>query len=74
MLAHPEGMEPQNFLQLAHGQPFLWQRGFLHLPVESAATTALRRPSNPMAISVPNYGRNTDRFRIGMLIAITSES
>ena len=28
MLAHPEGMQPQYFLQLAHGQPFLWQRGF----------------------------------------------
>ena len=28
VLAQSEGMEPQNFLQLAHGQPFLWQRGF----------------------------------------------
>ena len=26
MLAQSEGMEPQNFLQLAHGQPLLWQR------------------------------------------------
>jgi hypothetical protein len=42
--------------------------------VESAATTALRHYSNPMSISVPNYDRNTDRFRIGMLIGITSES
>jgi hypothetical protein len=42
--------------------------------VESAATTALRRRSNPMPITVPNYGRNIDRFQFGMLIAITSES
>ena len=28
VLAHPEGMQPQYFLQLTHGQPFLWQRGF----------------------------------------------
>src|SRR5882724_777323 len=28
VLAHPKGMQPQYFLQLAHGQPFLWQRGF----------------------------------------------
>src|SRR5436305_928387 len=27
MLAQSEGMEPQNFLQLAHGQPLLWQLG-----------------------------------------------
>jgi hypothetical protein len=45
--------------------------GILHLPVESAATTALRRRSNPMPISVPNYCRNTDRFQFGMLIDIT---
>jgi hypothetical protein len=47
--------------------------GILHLPVESAVTTALRRRSNPMPISVPNYRRNTDRFQFGILIAITSE-
>jgi len=27
MLAQSERMEPQNFLQLAHSQPLLWQRG-----------------------------------------------
>src|SRR5450631_1412894 len=27
VLAQSEGMEPQNFLQLAHGQPLLWQLG-----------------------------------------------
>jgi hypothetical protein len=42
--------------------------------VESAATTALRRRSNPMPISVLNYDRNTDRFQFGMLIAMASES
>jgi hypothetical protein len=46
----------------------------LHLPVESFATTALRRRSNPMPISIPNYNRKTDRLRLGILIAITSES
>jgi hypothetical protein len=45
--------------------------GILHLPVESAATTALRRRSNPMPITVPNYRRNTDRFQFGLLIDIT---
>ena len=29
--------------------------------------------SNPMPITVPNYDRNTDRFQLGMLIAITSD-
>jgi hypothetical protein len=48
--------------------------GILHLPVESLATTALRRRSNPMPISIPNYNRKTDRLRLGILIAITSES
>jgi hypothetical protein len=33
MLAQSERMEPQNFLQLAHGQPLLWQLGS-PLPVE----------------------------------------
>jgi hypothetical protein len=42
--------------------------------VESAATTALRRRSNPMPISVPNYRRDIDRFPFGLLIDITSES
>jgi hypothetical protein len=49
--------------------------------VESAATTALRRRSNPMPITVPNYDRNIDSFSIrnadrhhfGIVIAITSE-
>jgi len=38
------------------------------------ATAALRRRSNPMPISIPNYNRKTDRHQIGMLIGITSES
>src|SRR5947209_17587819 len=28
MLAQSEGVEPQNFFQLAHSQPLLWQLGF----------------------------------------------
>ena len=27
MLAQSQGLEPQNFFQLTHGQPFLWQLG-----------------------------------------------
>jgi hypothetical protein len=30
--------------------------------------------SNLMPITVPNYGRKTDRLPFGMLIGITSES
>jgi hypothetical protein len=78
-------MEPQNFFQLAHGQPLLWQ---LESPPKSrvqvdriptffkwspAATAALRRRSNPMPITVPNYNRKTDRLQFGTLIGITSE-
>jgi hypothetical protein len=39
-----------------------------------AATAALRRRSNPMPITVPNYNRKSDRLRFGTLIGITSES
>jgi hypothetical protein len=84
MLAQSQGMEPQNFLQLAHGQPLLWQRGSFHLKVDfggetyfkwiPTATAALRRHSNPMPITVPNYNRKTDRHQFGTLIGITSES
>src|ERR1019366_5123006 len=45
MLAHPEGMEPQYFLQLAHGQPFLWQRGF--------STYQWSPPPRPPCAAVP---------------------
>jgi hypothetical protein len=34
----------------------------------------LRRRSNPMPITVPNYNRKTDRLQFGTLIGITSES
>ena len=73
MLAHPEGMQPQYFLQLAHGQPFLWQRGFSTYQWSLPPRLRLRRRSNPMPITVPNYRRNTDRFQFGLLIDITSE-
>src|ERR1019366_7337832 len=43
MLAQSEGMEPQNFLQLAHGQPLLWQLGS-PLPVESSSHGCLAPP------------------------------
>jgi hypothetical protein len=74
MLAQSEGMEPQNFLQLAHGQPLLWQRGVSTSQLSPIATAALRRHSNPMPITVPNYNRKTDRHQFGTLIGITSES
>jgi hypothetical protein len=76
MLAQSEGMEPQNFFQLAHGQPLLWQLIGISTSQwsPSAATAALAPPrSNPMPISVPNYNRKTDRHQFGTLIGITSE-
>jgi hypothetical protein len=48
--------------------------GFLQFLLESVATANLRRRSNPMPITVPNYKGKTDRFQLGMLIGITSES
>jgi hypothetical protein len=39
-----------------------------------AATAALRRRSNPMPITVPNYKPKTDRLQFGTAIGITSES
>jgi hypothetical protein len=75
MLAQSEGMEPQNFFQLAHGQPLLWQLGFsTYQWSTSVATAALRRRSDLMPITVPNYNRKTDRLQFGTLIGITSES
>jgi len=46
----------------------------LHYQWSPIATAALRRRSNPMPISVPNYNRKTDRHQFGTLIGITSES
>jgi hypothetical protein len=74
MLAQSEGLEPQNFLQLAHGQPLLWQLGVSTYQWIPVATAALRRRSNLMPITVPNYNRKTDRLQFGTLIGITSES
>jgi hypothetical protein len=42
-------------------------------PVESNRHGCLRRRSNPMPITVPNYNRKTDRLQFGTLIGITSE-
>jgi hypothetical protein len=67
-------LEPQNFLQLAHGQPLLWQLGFSTYQWSPVATAALQLRSNPMPISIPNYNRKTDRLQFGTLIGITSES
>jgi hypothetical protein len=73
MLAQSEGMEPQNFLQLAHGQPLLWQLGVSTFQWSPVATATLRRYSNPMPITIPNYNRKTDRHQFGTLIGITSD-
>ena len=56
------------------GQPLLWQLGFSTYKWSPVATAALRRRSNPMPITVPNYDRKTDRLQFGILIDITSES
>jgi len=37
------------------------------------ATAALRRYSDLMPITIPNYNCKTDRHQFGMLIGITSE-
>jgi hypothetical protein len=76
MLAQSERMEPQNFLQLAHGQPLLWQRESPHSIVLSSGRKshpaskkagssrhgcpALR--SNLMPITIPNYSRKPIGF------------
>jgi hypothetical protein len=46
----------------------------LHYQWSPIATAALRRRSNLMPITVPNYNRKTDRLQFGTLIGITSES
>jgi hypothetical protein len=74
MLAHSEGMEPQSFFQLAHGQPLLWQLEISTSSGVHSPRLPLCRRSNPMPISIPNYNRKTDRHQFGMLIGITSES
>jgi len=45
----------------------------LHFQWNPAATAALRRHSNLMPITVPNYNRKNDRHQFGTLIGITSE-
>src|ERR1700676_2507542 len=42
MLAQSEGLEPQNFFQLTHGQPFLWQ-------LDSPLTSGAKSPRLPCA-------------------------
>src|ERR1019366_1295837 len=85
MLAHSEGMEPQNFLQLAHGQPFLWQWGFSTYqwsppPRLPCAAIPIRCRSVFRTTTVIPIGfasecrspslRNRDRHHFGTLIAI----
>jgi hypothetical protein len=44
--------------------------GILHFQWSTVATAALRRHSNLMPITVPNYNRKTDRLQFGTLIDI----
>jgi hypothetical protein len=60
-------MEPQDFFQPAHGQLLLWQRGFSTVQWNPFTTAALRR-APIMPITIPNYGRRTDRLPFGTLI------
>jgi len=43
MLAQALGLEPQNFLQLAHGQPLLWQ-------LDISTTSGVQSPRLPYAV------------------------
>ena len=68
MLAQSEGMEPQNFLQLAHGQPLLWQLGF------STYQWTAQPPRLPCAVlSVPIRCRSPFRTTTVKLIGFSSE-
>src|SRR5437763_13239 len=58
MLAHSERMEPQNFLQLRMVSLSL-ATGSRHDQWNPVATATLRRRSNLMPITVPNYNRKT---------------
>jgi hypothetical protein len=51
-----------------------WWESPLPSGVHQPPRLPLRRRSNPMPISVPNYNRKTDRHQFGTLIGITSES
>src|SRR5215831_4155103 len=54
--------ESQDFFQFSHGQPFHWQCGFLHFPVEPhclrrcPASFALRNCSEMIPATIPTTG------------------
>jgi hypothetical protein len=80
MLAQSEGMEPQNFLQLAHGQPLLWQLGVstfsgLQSPRLPYAVIPIscRSPFRTTTVKRSASVRNTDRHHFGIVIDISSE-
>jgi hypothetical protein len=74
-------MKSQDFLDLAHGQPFLWQSGSSTVQwkpgcrwfAQRASARQLHKTIPPMPIAIPTVPQ-TDRLPLGMLIAITSES
>jgi hypothetical protein len=47
--------------------------GEIHFKLSPRRHGCPARCSDPMAITVPNYGRKTDRLQFGMPIGITSE-
>ena len=65
MLAQSEGMEPQNFLQLAHGQPLLWQLGV-------STFSGVQSPPLPYAF-IPISCRSPFRTTTVKPIGISSE-
>src|SRR5437868_12797346 len=65
MLAQSEGMEPQNFLQLAHGQPLLWQLGV-------STFSGVQSPRLPYAV-LPISCRSPFRTTTVKPIGISSE-
>ena len=74
VLAQSEGMEPQNFLQLAHRQPLLWQLGVSTYQWSLIATAALRAIPIQCRSAFRTTAVKTDRLQFGTLIGITSES
>src|ERR1700733_432692 len=65
VLAQSEGMEPQNFLQLAHGQPLLWQLGV-------STSSGIQSPRLPYA-AIPIRCRSPFRTTTVKPIGFSSE-
>ena len=73
VLAQSEGLEPQNFFQLAHRQPLLWQLGVSTYQWRQSPRL-LCAPFQSNADQHSELQPKTDRLQFGTLIGITSES